>query len=288
MSKLQNTVAVVFDYDSTITTDSTSELLESRGIDVDSFWEDVGKIVEEQEWDPTLAYLHKFIVGANEGDGKLAGLKNEDLRKFGAKIKFYPGVLEVFDDLKNIVRERTDDEGNEIKIKIEFYIISGGLEELIKGSAVAEKVETVRACQFATDPKTGVICGIKNSVSFTGKTRYLFEINKGVIKDGREKPFLVNAFKPAASRPVPFEHMIYLGDGLTDVPSFSIVTARGGTSFGVADPKQPGASTKAWERLAAPKRVVNVNEPDYRPDALLGAFLRRAVHEICTRIQEEA
>ncbi|HEY2826497.1 MAG TPA: hypothetical protein VGJ04_02770, partial [Pirellulales bacterium] len=119
-------------------------------------------------------------------------------------------------------------------------------------------------------------------ITFTEKTRYLFEINKGITE--QSKPHAVNEFVEQSDRRVPFENMIYIGDGLTDVPCFSLLQRFHGIGFGVFDPRKKGSPKKAWEQLAFPRRVVSTNAPRYRPDDELGALLRAAVKQICLRM----
>ena len=43
----------------------------------------------------------------------------------------------------------------------------------------------------------------------------------------------LNKYTPEDDRPVPFRNMIYIGDGLTDVPCMKLVKANGGYSIAV-------------------------------------------------------
>ena len=132
---------------------------------------------------------------------------------------------------------------------IEFYVISGGIEEVILGSSIALP-SAVRGCRFAESD--GRVGAIMNLVTFTEKTRYLFELNKGLLKPNRGNPYAVNDNVDPQNRRIPFSNMIYVGDGLTDVPCFSLLDKSGGKGFGVFDPTKKGAPKKAWEQLAAP------------------------------------
>ena len=131
MSAPQNIIALIFDFDDTLTDDSTSRLLEEYKIDADDFWNRQVKKRVDDEWDPTLAYLD--LILENIGDDRpLGNLRNEDLRKLGAKLEFYKGLPELFGSLKKDVAEHRISNPS-----IEFYIISGGLEEIIRGSSIA-------------------------------------------------------------------------------------------------------------------------------------------------------
>ncbi len=274
MAISQNTIAVIFDFDDTLTDDSTSQLLKWGGIDIANFWSNqAGKLVK-QGWDPTLAYLHLIIQ--NVGQGKPLGeLTNGDLKKFGETLKFYPGLPGIFADLRKIVKEH--DISNP---SIEFYVISGGLEEIIRGSKIASHLTGSWGCEFATD-ENDIVQYPKRIITFTEKTRYIFQINKGISHKKNSGPYAVNEKMDEDKRRIPLSNMIYLGDGLTDVPCFSLIQRAGGKAFGVFDPSKEGSPKKAWEKLVTPHRVATLNSPKYRKSDDLGALLRAAVSQMC-------
>jgi hypothetical protein len=276
MSAPQNIIAVVFDFDDTLTDESTSALLESVGIDTADFWRTKAQALLDQGWGPVPAYL-KLILD-NVGEGKPLGmLTNEKLRKFGAGLSFYPGIPGLFKDLTRSLKEHPLSNPG-----IEFYVISSGLEEIIRGSSIASYLTGVWGCEFAEE--NGRIQYIKNIVSFTEKTKYLYTINKGIPDTAG--PYAVNERRDEPDRRIPFGNMIYIGDGLTDVPCFSLLDHFGGRAFGVFDPKKAGAPKKAWEQLVAPKRVTSMNSPRYRKTDELGSLLRIAVKRLCLQMDE--
>lgn len=277
MSAPQNIVAVIFDFDDTLTDDSTTKLMEEAGIDTRRFWEKEMRELTEGGWDSPLAYL-KLLLD-NVGAGKPLGmLTNENLREFGAKLSFYSGIPKLFGDLKKIATEHPLSNP-----AVEFYIISGGLEEIIRGSKIAKYFTGIWGCRFHEEG--GCVRHISNTISFTEKTKYLFAINKGIGDlDSRNRPFAVNEAVRDADRRVPFENMIYVGDGLTDVPCFSLIEKGRGKPFGVFDPRKKDAPKKAWEQLVMPSRVKTIGAPEYGPKKILGSLLRAAVGTICAEM----
>ena len=207
-------------------------------------------------------------------------LNNGALRAFGTSLdsKFYPGLPQMFLDLRDIVSDYRD-------TSIEFYIVSGGLQEVIGGSQIVRDHFTgFYGCQL-DEGADGALRHVKRCVTFTEKTRYLFEINKGVpIEESRKNPMLVN--NRADQRRIPFRHMIYVGDGLTDIPCFSLIRERGGRTFGVwsrnKSPKQ------AFQDLLQQRRVDSLHSPDYQQDADLGAMIRAAVETLVASIELDA
>ncbi len=277
MSMPQNVVAIVFDFDDTLTDDSTTKLLEAHGVDASDFWQNQMKKRTDEGWDAPLAYLTWILE--NVGEGKRFGIAtNEKLRQFGEKLEFYSGLPELFADLQAIAATYPL-----TRPAVEFYIVSGGLEEIIRGSKIAQHFHGIWGCNFAEEG--GCIRHIKNVITFTEKTKALFAINKGITdREIRKNPYAVNEFKAPEDRRVPFRNMIYLGDGLTDVPCFSLLDKMGGKAFGVFDPRKSGSPKKAWEKLVAPKRVTSAHSPRFGKDDDLGSLLRAAVSAICLDI----
>ncbi|HTZ95611.1 MAG TPA: HAD family hydrolase [Terriglobales bacterium] len=274
-------VALIFDFDDTLAPDSTTKLLKNGGIDTNKFWQNARTLVE-QGYDQPSAYL-KLILD-NVGEGKaLGGLTNARLRDFGASLDrdFYPGLPGFFDEIRDDVRS------NYRNIQIEFYIVSGGLYEVVAGSAIVRKYfKAIYGCHLAGDKEEGILKFVKRSITFTEKTRFIYEIHKGL--DPREtarNPALVNKFIPQEQRRIPLSNMIYVGDGLTDIPCFSLLKSTGGLGFGVFDPKQEKKAKTALEEFLQTDRVISMHAPNYEKGADLGAILRAAVANRCTAIQ---
>jgi phosphoserine phosphatase len=271
-----NIIAVVFDFDDTLTDDSTTALLDAYGIDTRDFWQKKMKNLTDAGWDATLAYL-KLILDETRPGRPLEGLSNADLAAFGSKLDFYHGIPRFFADLQNLVKKHEAS-----RPSVEFYIISGGLEEIIRGSKIASYFSGIWGCRFAEED--GCIRHIMNAISYTEKTKHLFAINKGVEKLTRKEPYAVNKKVEDADRRIPFSNIIYVGDGLTDVPCFSVVGRFKGLPFGVFDPGKDGSPRKAWEQLVAQRRTITMNAPRYGKRDELGALLRTAVTSICLQL----
>jgi hypothetical protein len=170
-------------------------------------------------------------------------------------------------------------------LNLEFYIVSGGLQDLIEEIPLLNKNFTaIYGCQFGECANTGVIHQIKKCVTFTEKTRYLFEINKGISKRAvDENKYAVNKDVPMAKRRVPFKNMIYVGDGLTDIPCFSLVKRQGGMAFGVFNPGEQRSAKRALLEFLSTDRVISMHAPRYRKSDELGAMLRAAVSAVAHR-----
>lgn len=268
-------IAVVFDFDDTLAPDSTTELLAENDVDINDFWQEEFPKRIHEGYDPTVAYLSALLSHVGESE-QLGEITPSELSPIADSLdeQWKPGVPEIFGDLDDIVAEYHD-------VTIEYYIISEGIESLIKRTSVAEYCDGIYASRLATD-EDDVLSEIKRPISFTDKTRHLYEINKGITPDDAlENPFEVNKEIPDEKRRVPFENIIYIGDGITDIPCFSLVKDRGGRVFGVVDDEE-SPKQRAILEIGSPRRADNLNEPDYSPSGRLGSLLRLTVEGLCT------
>ncbi len=270
-------IALVFDLDDTLLPDSTTQLLASRGIDTDHFWKVEAKALSEQGYDPTVSYLN-LILEKVGSDKPLGNLTIQDLREFGKTLddKFFPNLDTLLQDLRELVKQIAKD------ISVEMYIVSGGIQDVIDGSNfIRENFEACYGCQFGADDD-GLLKRIKRTITFSEKTRYLFEINKGLRpQDTARNQYLVNQHIEESKRRIPLQNMIYVGDGLTDIPCFSLIQKNGGTAFGIM--KKETARRTFLEFLKT-GRVSGAYSPRFGTDDDLGMLLRAAVASTASRI----
>ena len=296
----QTVIAVVWDFDKTlIPGNMQTPLFEAYGVDQRGFWEEVDALRDfylahgaRRVADDSL-YLNHILEYVRAGVFK--GLSNEKLRELGAELSFHPGIPEFLGTLKASVEE--DPTFERADITLEHYVVSTGLRPMIEGSAVRPFVEDVWACEFieAHHPPgylrpeqrqlfpSSEITALGYQIDNTSKTRALFEINKGTNK----RPEIhVNSHLPHELRRVPFEHMIYIADGPSDVPAWSVVSANGGRAFGVY---QRG-SLAQFEQISTLQRDGRIDafaEADYTPDSTAYLWLTTEVRRIAEKIVEE-
>jgi hypothetical protein len=134
----------------------------------------------------------------------------------------------------------------------------------VEGSNIVKKYFSgVYGCQLAGDTEDGVLRYIKRCITFTEKTRYLFEINKGIKpEESKSRPHLVNKYVADKDRTIPFRNMIYVGDGMTDIPCFSLLQKNKGKAFGVFDPSSESKAKLALEEFLEPNRVTGMYSPN--------------------------
>ena len=274
MSVPQSTIAIVYDYDQTLSPSyMTDEVVFPHfGISGEQFWKRSRALVDEQGFDAELAYLKTLLDCLNPDRPT-----NADLRALGAKLKFYPGLPDMFTEVDSILRA----EHRALGIKLEHYIISSGLMELIEGSALRPHVKAVFGCEFAED-REGHISFPKRVIGHTTKTQFLFRINKGMLLPNED----VNDHVPADLRPIPFQHMIYIGDGPTDVPCFTLMRKYGGNAIAVYNPDDASRASfrKCYQLTAHADRVKYIAPSDYRPGSHLRLLLEEMISEIADGI----
>ena len=252
--------AIMYDFDKTLCTRDMQEysFIPGLGISADVFWAEAGKLAGKG-MDPILAYMYLMLKKARDAD---IPIRRENFVSLGHDIGFFPGIDEWFD--------RIDQYGRECGVAVQHFIISSGLKEIIEGSRIRDKFTKIYACEFHYDAN-GVADWPLISVNYTTKTQFLFRINKGVL-DGTDSDAL-NRYVPEEDRPVPFRNMIYIGDGLTDVPCMKLVKANGGHSIAVYGKN----NRKKVEELLVDQRVDFLAPADYGPGKDLDVLVKRII-----------
>jgi hypothetical protein len=203
---------------------------------------------------------------------------NEHLKKLGAKLNFYKGLPEMFEEFANGLLSAEQVANG---ITVEHYIISSGMKVLIEGSRLHPHVRAIFGCEFDEDEQ-GRITFPKRVISHTQKTQFLFRINKGLLDMSQD----VNDHMDAEIRPIPFPNMIYVGDGPTDVPCFTVMKKNGGQAIAVYNPDDPQRAgfRKCYQLSAHADRVKYIAPADYRPNTHLRMLLEQMVEETANRI----
>ncbi|MGP8057016.1 MAG: hypothetical protein ACLP9K_05410 [Nitrososphaerales archaeon] len=184
-------IAVICDFDDMLGEDTTNLFLkESLGMsrfEIKDFWDNRVGIRVKQGWDPPLAFMTLIL---RELKSKHLTVSNQDLRNLGDRVVLFPGVQNLFSRLREFINQSKFREAN---VSIEFYIISGGLEEILKGTSIAHEIEEHRifGCTFHETEKGGLIWP-KRIITFTEKTKFLYAINKGVYAELARKPFFLH------------------------------------------------------------------------------------------------
>jgi 2-hydroxy-3-keto-5-methylthiopentenyl-1-phosphate phosphatase len=261
MGKSKPVIALMYDFDKTLCTKDMQEytFIPNIGMTAEDFWRESGTLAKEKKMDGILAYMHLMLEKAHAAK---QSIRREEFVKMGKDLQFYSGVEDWF--------ERINEYGKTLDIKVEHFIISSGLREIIEGSRIYKHFKEVFACEFLYNVDK-VACWPKNVVNYTTKTQFLFRINKGVHDISND--YDLNKYTPEDKRPVPFRNMIYIGDGMTDVPCMKLVKSNGGYSIAVY---QKGKSGTVKD-LLRDGRVDFIFPADYSPDSELEKTVKEII-----------
>lgn len=259
-------IALMYDFDRTLCTKDMQEFtfIPNLHMEPELFWAKASRLSDEEGMDRVLAYMYLMLREANAAEQPI---KRDAFVELGKDLELYPGVAEWFDVINAYGAERG--------AAVEHYIISSGLREIIEGCSIFGRFKEVFACEFFYDVN-GVAKWPKNAVNYTTKTQFLFRINKGVLELNDDES--LNRYTPRDIRRIPFNNMIYIGDGYTDVPCMRLVKEYGGYSIGVYDDRTDVAAD-----LLRDGRVNFVEAADYRD----GGHLMKTVREIIDKIVAE-
>lgn len=259
-------IAIMYDFDKTLSTKDMQEygFIPSLGLTANKFWKETNALAKEEKMDSTLAYLRMMLKKASE---KGVSVTRDNFVALGKDIEYYPGVEEWF--------SRIDQYGKENGVIIEHYVISSGLKEIIEGSSIFKKFKMVYACEFLYD-ENKVAVWPKLAVNYTNKTQFLFRINKGVLDVNEDEK--LNEFVKEDDRRIPFRNMIYIGDGLTDVPCMKLVKINKGQSIAVFKKRKKDVAAK----LMAEDRVDFITEANYCEGGELDQIVKTIIAKMAT------
>lgn len=266
--------ALIYDFDGTLARGNMQEVsfIPSVGMDVGEFWAAADALTQSADGDNILMYMQLMLKMAGDNDQIIT---RKLLREHGEDVK-------LFDGLKTDLTgpgwfERINAFGARFGLDIEHYIISAGLEEMIDGCPIRNAFKHVFASHFVYDDKGQAIWPAVG-VNYTTKTQYLFRINKGVLNHYDHER--INRFVPDQDRPVPFDRMIFLGDGDTDVPTMKMMHTKGGYSIAVYDPRNSKRDQDKLYSLISEDRVNFVAAADYREGSPLDLIVKGLVGRI--------
>ena len=247
-------VALIYDFDGTLSPGNMQEFgfIQAVGKTPDEFWKMSDGLAAGQDASNVLSYMKMMFDEAKKNN---ITLRRSDFRKFGKHIELFEGVKEWF----GLINEYGEAHG----VKIEHYINSSGLKEIIEGSPLAKEFKHIFACSYIyNDEGEAVWPGI--AVDYTAKTQFIFKINKGIFSAHDNK--MVNASIAEDKKRIPYPRMIYFGDGETDIPCMKIVSMFGGHTIAVYNPDKPKKKAFA-EKLKRQGRASFIAPADYRKES---------------------
>ncbi|MGI8848162.1 MAG: HAD family hydrolase [Candidatus Dormibacteria bacterium] len=295
----ENVIAVVWDFDQTLIPGyQQTAIFDEYGIDSDEFWRELADVyaVRQAEgvgYSEDAEYLNRILTYVQHG--KMPGLSNEKLRELGGRLKFYQGMPEFMRLLQE--RVENDPRYRNANIRVEHYVVTQGLKKMVEGSTVAPSLSGIWGCEFSEgelppgfDVKDAMvkrlavpakeISQVSAIMDSTGKTRALFQISKG---SNVEPGIGVNDDIAEEDRRVPFANMLYIADGPSDIPAFSLTRRSGGRTLAVYNPASVN-HRESVRQLAAQHRVDMVAPADYRVGSPASDWIGATVVEMAERI----
>jgi len=266
MARKHTIVAIAYDFDGTLAKGNIQEnsFIPELGIKKSEFWDKVKQITKDNEMDEILAYMFHLITKAKSEN---VMYDRDSLKAHGKNVNYFDGVENYFKRINKYARQK--------EIKLDHYIISSGTKAMIEGTTIARYFKTIYASSFKYNqhnvPEWPAL-----AINYTTKTQFLFRINKGI--DNAWDNSKINKYVSMKDRPVPFERIIYIGDGLTDVPAMKLIKEQGGTSIGVYAPKSRKKSDVV--KLLSEKRVSYVASANYSDKSELDQIIKAVIDKI--------
>ena len=257
-------VALLYDFDKTLCTTDMEDytFIPSLGMTPKEFWGIANSFGQKNHIDALLAYMYTMIQECRKREIRL---DREYLVRCGREIKLFPGVRDWF--------SRINAFGESLGVTVEHYVLSSGLKEIIEGSGISHEFREIYACEFFYNEE-GLASWPKLDVNFTNKTQFVYRINKGVLDVAEDQK--LNDSMPDDSKRVLFTNMIYLGDGLSDVPCMKMMQAYGGQAIAVyQDSNRPGV-----EELLRKGRVDFIFPADYSAGTALEATVKNIIRKM--------
>lgn len=274
----QRIIAIVYDFDGTLSPNNMQEdtILDAYGLDHKKFWARSNELTRKKGYERTLAYLK--LLACDE-PFKSKPLTPQFLRGLANRIRYYDGVNDgYFGRLQEFMNSIP--EVKEWGIELEHYIVSSGLKDILDGTSIKKYFKKIYACEY--EYQKGRPIFPKLVINDTNKTQFLFRINKGKLELNES----INQHTPDHERRIPFRNMIYVGDGLTDVPSMTLVHKAGGYAIAVYDPAKK--VPESVSDMVSEKRAEHFAPADFQANALLVKIIQRTLKKIIHAISYDA
>ena len=259
-------MAICYDFDGTLAPGNMQEygFIEKLNMTPDTFWKKSNTLAKTQKVDNILAYMYQM---KEEAEQRNLPFTKQDLTDYAAKVKLFPGVEQWFSRMNEYAKRKG--------VILEHYIISSGLKEMVEGTKIAPFFKEVFASSFMYDKK-GQALWPALVVNYTNKTQFLYRINKGCLDVSDDAS--LNAHMDDEDKPIPFENMIYIGDGDTDIPSMKTVKREGGHTIAVYQ-KQ---NKKKVKSMLGIERADIIASADYREDTEIDLFVKSVIDKVIT------
>lgn len=258
------TIGILYDFDKTLCTTDMQEysFIKNLGMTSNEFWGEAAGITSKHEVEKILAYMFVMIKKCKE---KGIPLTEEYLKSCGENVVLFKGVESWFDRINAF--------GETMGVKIEHYIISSGTYEIIQGTPIAKYFKRIYACRYMYD-ENGEALWPAHAINYTMKTQYIYRISKGTLD--MTDDYNLNRVQDESLRRIAYRNMIYIGDGLTDIPCMKMVKERGGKSIAL----YPSGNSERVKPLVDDDRINYVCVADYSPNSTLEKIVKLMIENM--------
>ena len=260
----KTTIGILYDFDKTLCTTDMQEysFIKNLGMTSSDFWGEAAGITDEHEVEKILAYMFVMIKKCKEKGIKLT---KEYLKSCGENVVLYKGVHTWFDRINKF--------GEEMGVNIEHYIISSGTYEIIEGTPIAKYFKRIYACKYMYD-ENGEALWPALAINYTLKTQYIYRISKGILDVTDD--YNLNRLQDESLRRIAYRNMIYIGDGMTDIPCMKMVKSKGGKSIAL----YPSGNSEHVKPLVEDDRINYVCVADYSPRSSLEKIVKLMIENM--------
>ena len=257
-------IGILYDFDKTLCTTDMQEysFIKNLGMDSDEFWGEAAKLTKQHELEKILSYMFVMI---RECKKRGIPLTEEYLKKCGENVVLFKGVSTWFD--------RINEFGEQMGVEIEHYIISSGTYEIIQGTPIAKYFKRIYACRYMYD-ENGEAIWPALAINYTLKTQYIYRISKGIL-DATDD-YNLNRVQDESLRRIPYRNLIYIGDGMTDIPCMKMVKERGGKSIAL----YAAGKSETVKPLVDDERINYVCVADYSKDSTLEKIVKLMIENM--------
>ena len=258
------TIGILYDFDKTLCTTDMQEYDFIKNLDMNSndFWGEAAGITAKHEVEKVLAYMFVMIKKCKE---KGIPLTKEYLKECGANVILFKGVETWFDRINAF--------GDSMGVNIEHYIISSGTYEIIQGTPIAKYFKRIYACRYMYD-ENGEALWPALAINYTLKTQYIYRISKGILDVTDD--YNLNRLQDESLRRIAYRNMIYIGDGMTDIPCMKMVKEKGGKSIAV----YPRGNSETVKPLVDDERINYVCVADYSENSALENIVKLMIENM--------
>ena len=259
-------IGILYDFDKTLcTTDMQEyEFIKNLNMTADDFWNEAAKTTNTHEVERILSYMFVMI---RECKKRGIQLTEEYLNECGKNVVLFNGVNTWFD--------RINEFGDKLGVEIEHYIISSGIYEIIQGTPIAKYFKRIYACRYMYD-ENGEAIWPALAINYTLKTQYIYRISKGILDVTDD--YNLNRLQDESLRHIAYRNMIYLGDGMTDIPCMKMLKEKGGKSIALYS----AGKKETVKPLVDDDRINYVCVADYSPNSTLEKIVKLMISNIAT------